>query len=74
MYQAPSDPRNEELVSDRQLDDTVQFLLAALKHGIKLLGLRNCTRETVQYESARLEIALARCSGAMFISQSACTK
>ena len=47
MDQAPGNPRDEELVSDRQLDNTVQFLLATLEHGIKFLGLRNGARETV---------------------------
>jgi len=55
MDQTPSDSRDEELVNDRQLDDTVQFLLASLEHGIKLLGLRNGAWETVQHEPARLK-------------------
>ena len=47
MYQAPSNPRDEELVDDQQLDDAVQFFLATLEHGIKFLGLGNGARETV---------------------------
>lgn len=47
MNQAPSNPRDEELVSDRQLNNAVQFLLATLEHGIKFLSLGDGARETV---------------------------
>lgn len=55
MDQTPSNPRDEKMVNDRQLDDVVQFLLAILEHRIELLGLRNSAWKTVQHEPARLE-------------------
>lgn len=67
MYQAPSNPRDEELVGDQQLDDAVKFFLATLEHVIKFLGLRNGARETIQYESARLKICEQGVSAGTFI-------
>lgn len=55
MDQAPGDSRDEELVSDGQLDDAVKLLLAGLEHSIEFLGLGDCTWETVQHESIRLK-------------------
>ena len=48
VNQTTSYSRDEQLVGDLELHDRVELLLAHEQHRIKLLGLRDCARETVQ--------------------------
>lgn len=41
-------PRNQELVGDDEFNNGVKLLLARGKHGIKLLGLGDGSRETIE--------------------------
>ena len=51
MNEAAGNTRDEQLVGDHELDDRVELLLPRLKHGIKLLSLRDRPREPVEDET-----------------------
>jgi hypothetical protein len=49
--EAPCDARDEELIRDDEFYDRVERLSARCEHRVELLGLWDCTRETVEYEA-----------------------
>ena len=51
MDKTASDTRDEERVVDLELDGVLEGLLGGFKHAIKLLGLNDCSWETVENEA-----------------------
>jgi len=53
MDETAGNTGNEQLVGNDELDDGVEFLFPPFKHSVELLSLRDCSRETVEYEARK---------------------
>ena len=58
VHETASDTRHKERVVDLKLNSVLEGLVVALEHAIELLGLNDCSWETVKNEAV---IVVSRC-------------